>query len=399
MAIALSFFASGAFSIFSCQCLVESVLQAYLRGMSFGEIQTDLKLSTLTSGNPLLSESDIDMLSAWVPLKYLTTRDNLDLKLSTLTSGNPLLSESDIDMLSAWVALIYLTLEEVDVSGMDTHKTARQSSNGDMSDEQGKPMTSGPTIMQHFSRLVLLTLEVVSSLGLSTSKPLPNPVSINAPTGYTLTFMPGSELCPVVTRGVSLDAEQQQQVRLNATKADRPSRGLAVRLLISFMGAALGSEYSMQRFAEASYAIQGSHGPLYKYTGQSPMLLQIQGVVARSEWGMGRGVVRKVAEDVKEAQAQTGTTQPEETDGEDSPPKAKPGEQQQKQQKGAEGEQQQQQQQKGAEVGSEEWEAAQKRPQFVKVQDSSLALNSSAMRLFELQGGHPLVLKSEIARL
>jgi hypothetical protein len=41
MSLLLAFFASGASSLFGAQCLVEAVLQSYLTGRTFEQIQVD----------------------------------------------------------------------------------------------------------------------------------------------------------------------------------------------------------------------------------------------------------------------------------------------------------------------------------------------------------------------
>ena len=148
-------------------------------------------------------------------------------------------------------------------------------------------------LMQQYTRLVMITIEVVAALKLPTRVALTNPYSIQAPSGYTAAFWP--ELISTSSSGSSSSssggsttssgssssqqaATPQQSTRAAEAGASDPLRGpvavpvtparaAAVRLLIAFIGAALGAPYAQQcfiRFAAEAYGAGFSAGDLYQ---------------------------------------------------------------------------------------------------------------------------------------
>ncbi|GIL58995.1 hypothetical protein Vafri_13982 [Volvox africanus] len=107
--------------------------------------------------------------------------------------------------------------------------------------------------MQQYTRLILLTVEVVAAAGLPTVRPLRLPETVLRPSGYSRAF---SSSCNAVLEddhpGSTLQLPQQQQRMVSEAAPEVcPSRGLAVRLLMAFMGAVLGSQWSLDKFVEA----------------------------------------------------------------------------------------------------------------------------------------------------
>ena len=62
-------------SVFATRCLVETCLSLYRRGVPPSAPKSTLSLACLASGGALLSEDEVQLLSSWVGLCYMTLDD------------------------------------------------------------------------------------------------------------------------------------------------------------------------------------------------------------------------------------------------------------------------------------------------------------------------------------
>ncbi|PNH04456.1 hypothetical protein TSOC_009377, partial [Tetrabaena socialis] len=121
-------------------------------------------------------------------------------------------------------------------------------------------------LMQQYTRLVLLTVEVVAAAGLDTARPIRAPETVLSPSGYVEAFAgacnaadldkaPAPAPIPAPASGPSPGAAAAgpgpgSAAGAAAAAGGCPPRGLSVRLLMSFMGAVLGSGWSLGKFVE-----------------------------------------------------------------------------------------------------------------------------------------------------
>lgn len=62
-------------SVFATRCLVETCLSLYRRGVPPSAPKSTLSFASLSSGGALLSEDEVQLLSSWVGLSYMTLDD------------------------------------------------------------------------------------------------------------------------------------------------------------------------------------------------------------------------------------------------------------------------------------------------------------------------------------
>ncbi|GLI62381.1 hypothetical protein VaNZ11_005000 [Volvox africanus] len=308
-ALLLSWFACGNRSLFAAQCLVEVLVELYREGRTFGELQLSLKLATQGARRCRVRGTEGSNTAAATVAAASAPGDQQRLDAGEEEALPPLLQGQEEDVLVSWVALVFLTLEELEVPRvrMQQQQQPREEEElagagasgrgGDMGVGKGSgSMAAGNTylrgmlgyvrqtlgmydegqtlarvaglqglvqqssgasspflvLMQQYTRLVLLTVEVVAAAGLPTVRPLRLPETVLRPSGYSRAF---SSSCSAVLEDEHLESPQQQpqqqQMSSLAAPGACPSRGLAVRLLMAFMGAVLGSQWSLDKFVEA----------------------------------------------------------------------------------------------------------------------------------------------------
>ena len=74
-AILLAYFASQNRSLLAAECLIETVIEMYRRGLQLDRLQFDLSMTTLQSGSSLLSEQELDILTARCGIIMLTLHE------------------------------------------------------------------------------------------------------------------------------------------------------------------------------------------------------------------------------------------------------------------------------------------------------------------------------------
>ena len=74
-AIVLAYFASQNRSLLAADCLIETVVEMYRRGIQLDSLQFTLSMATLQSGSTLLSEQGLDILTARCGIIMLTLQE------------------------------------------------------------------------------------------------------------------------------------------------------------------------------------------------------------------------------------------------------------------------------------------------------------------------------------
>lgn len=74
-AILLAYFASQNRSLLAAECLIETVIEMYRRGTQLDSLQFTLSMETLQSGSTLLSEQELDILTARCGIIMLTLHE------------------------------------------------------------------------------------------------------------------------------------------------------------------------------------------------------------------------------------------------------------------------------------------------------------------------------------
>jgi hypothetical protein len=129
-------------------------------------------------------------------------------------------------------------------------------------------------LMQQYTRLVLITVEVVAAQQLPTTFPLTNPHTLRSPSGYTASIWPDllspAGATPAGSSSSSSASSATAAAGGGSSEAHGPplsaARACALRLLMAWMGAVLGSSYSRQRFvalALEAYTAGYAAGDLY----------------------------------------------------------------------------------------------------------------------------------------
>lgn len=71
----LAYFASQNRSLLAADCLIETVVEMYRRGVQLDSLQFTLSMATLQSGSTLLSEQELDILTARCGIIMLTLQE------------------------------------------------------------------------------------------------------------------------------------------------------------------------------------------------------------------------------------------------------------------------------------------------------------------------------------
>ncbi|PNW78658.1 hypothetical protein CHLRE_09g388050v5 [Chlamydomonas reinhardtii] len=319
-AMLLAWFACGNRSLFAAQCLVEVLVELYREGRSFQELQLSIKAATQGGGwavrpaadpsgsdtaaddgtngeavvlPPLLQTQEEDVLVSWVALVFLTLEDlgvprdkepadaRRDVAPGAAAAGLGATSgpgaaapgggmglgvgagglgsmASSSTYLRGMLGYVRQTLGMYD-EGQTLARVAGLQ--GLVQQSSGAATSPFLFLMQQYTRLVLLTVEVVAASGLHTERPLRAPDTITRPSGYSTAFVSSCTAAdldsppaqPPKAAGVpwTKGAAAVGEAGAGAGAGDCPPRGLAVRLLMAFTGAVLGSRWSLERFVDA----------------------------------------------------------------------------------------------------------------------------------------------------
>ncbi|MEW5298543.1 MAG: hypothetical protein WDW36_001655 [Sanguina aurantia] len=319
-ALILAWLASKSRSLFAAQCLVDTVLQLYLSGNSLSDIQLTLRMGNCTSTPPPLSTEEEDVLVTYLSIIVLTLEELGVQQQGYLTPSQQeqqqmleLRRAGRSEYLGGMAGFVTVALK-----GYDEGSSLAGVGGLQALTRQSTPGQQSLLLMQLYSRLVLITVEVVAAEGLPCLRQLQPPTIIKRATGYSLAFSASCQLAsldPECLRSVddsdssSSDCESIDPLPLlpssalqegtitsdgqaepdvgsgvdegsssssssvvgsssgafgvgggsgvfggsSSSSARCPPQGLAIRLLVSFMGAVLGSNFSLNEFAVSAY--------------------------------------------------------------------------------------------------------------------------------------------------
>ncbi|PSC70908.1 hypothetical protein C2E20_5721 [Micractinium conductrix] len=276
-ALLLAYFASQNRSLFAAKCMAEVVIQMYREGVTVDDVKVALSLAGLQHGGQLLSPVDEDVLVSWVAVIMMALQM---VGVPLLPQGEERRQRREADgggaedtsgMGMGLQGLVRISVDKF-LAGTDLFRLQlQQSMAGQM---EGDPEAAGESpavrVLQQNTRLVILTLEVVRDMGLPTVVPLNQPPAPMEPEEEG-----AEEGAAAAAAAQEQQQQQQQQQQLGGQRppvglapgfmlacdpdllgalgsADEPQRAAAVRLLISFMGAALGWQYSAWDFVDAA---------------------------------------------------------------------------------------------------------------------------------------------------
>jgi hypothetical protein len=299
---------------------VESVLDAFTCGASVDGLATSLQLKNMQQGGGLLQPTDQDILLSWIILIMLTAQEvGVPRTTGDAAQQQPEQPSSEgggapSDAAAAAAAGITQSFSR-EVLGLLTfvkqaarlyfeegYSVARlQSLQATVAADPGQGQSQALQMMQQYTRLVVITLEVAACARLPTQRQLTNPTSLDAPSGYTAAFAAGTAAAPALAQQWQ---QQQQEEATGAAAAVPPSpaaadgaiglltagafaarrggvRAHAVLLNTAFCGAAIGSPYSLRAFVL---------GALAAYEAGVPAAV-LHGALAEAEFAQSGGLV------------------------------------------------------------------------------------------------------------
>lgn len=294
-ALLLAYYASQNQSLFAAQCFVESVLDAYTRGDNVDSLQTALQLKNMQQGGSLLQPQDESLMLSWIILVMLaakevgvavavagSTAQQQQQQQEPPTAGAAGSSSSAADATGGSQAAaaaaaadgISTTFSREVLGLLQFAKQAAklwfeegynvqklQSLQATVASDPSQGQSQFLVMMQQYTRLVIITLEVAACCKLPTARPLDNDTSLHAPSGYTAAW--DTPLPPYASM-------QQQQSDGSGSGSDPAAaavglvtaaalaagkgglRAHAVKLMTAFVGAVIGSPYSMRAFVLAA---------------------------------------------------------------------------------------------------------------------------------------------------
>lgn len=266
-ALLLTFFASQNRSLFAAKCMVEVVIEMYRQGVSVDDVKVALSLAGLQHHGKLLNPIDEDILLNWVAV-IMIALDMVGVPL--LPEGRERQQERERQGMgneyasSMGMGLQGLVRIGVDkfLSGTDLYRLQLEQSMAGQVEGDPEAMGESPAVrvLQQNMRLVIISLEVVRDMG------LPSTVSLHPPSTPVAAQQAegGSEGEEAAAQQAQQDGRQHPGAggmspgfllacdleRLAGSSKEVQQRAAAVRLLISFMGAAMGWLYSAWDFVE-----------------------------------------------------------------------------------------------------------------------------------------------------
>jgi hypothetical protein len=288
-ALLLSFYACQNKSLFAAQCFVETVLDAYTRGDTVDQLQTALQLKNMQQNSQLLNPTDQDLLLSWIILVMLTARDvgvpaggqqQRQQQQQQGVQGSDDSSSNSSGDAAAGISVQYssqvLGLLQFAKQALKLYfeqgysVTQLQGLQAAVSSDPEQGRSQFMELMQQYTLLVIITLEVIAGCKISTQKELNDSISLQAPSGFTAAFhVPDAPLLSAAkasavdeTRASTSSADvggQQQQQDVPQTDACLVTaaalaegkggvRAQAVLLMTAFVGAVLGVPFALRSF-------------------------------------------------------------------------------------------------------------------------------------------------------
>eukprot|EP00197_Chlamydomonas_leiostraca_P013400 CAMPEP_0202879426 /NCGR_PEP_ID=MMETSP1391-20130828/33579_1 /ASSEMBLY_ACC=CAM_ASM_000867 /TAXON_ID=1034604 /ORGANISM="Chlamydomonas leiostraca, Strain SAG 11-49" /LENGTH=482 /DNA_ID=CAMNT_0049561765 /DNA_START=63 /DNA_END=1508 /DNA_ORIENTATION=+ len=300
----LSWAASRGQSLLAARACVEGVLAALLRGATFRELQVGIRLARLSASRVrTTAAASVDSMSSVSSLSSLDALDHDDdeeQEAQAQAAAQGFWGDAQAgEELVAWVAMVVLVARQL---GVPQAQAAGGAGRADSESErflsgmagfvgqalglyaggynlerlaalqavvsQGAPQGGAQAVMQQYTRIAVMTAEVLVACGLAT-RPRPPPPrpgqpasDLDAstasrdgeeqeaasglqllPTGFTAAFTPGgAACCPLCKSGAAA----------SSTPLPSNTRALAVRVLVAFMGSVLtGTPHCTSKFVEA----------------------------------------------------------------------------------------------------------------------------------------------------
>jgi hypothetical protein len=271
------------------------VLDAYTRGDNVDSLQTALQLKNMQQGGSLLQPQDESLMLSWIILVMLAAKEvgvavagsqppiaapqqqQESAGAAAAAAGSSSSSAADAGGSQAAAAAadgISTTFSREVLGLLQFAKQAAklwfeegynvqklQSLQATVAADPSQGQSQFLVMMQQYTRLVIITLEVAACCKLPTARPLDNDTSLRTPSGYTAAW--DTPLPPYASM------QQQQQggsgsssdptaaavglVTAAALAAGKGAlRAHAVKLMTAFVGAVIGSPYSMRAFVLAA---------------------------------------------------------------------------------------------------------------------------------------------------
>ncbi|KAL3152752.1 hypothetical protein ABBQ38_012339 [Trebouxia sp. C0009 RCD-2024] len=166
-AILLAYFASQNRSLLAAECLIETVIEMYRRGTQLDSLQFTLSMATLQSGSTLLSEQELDILTARCGIIMLTLHEigcatYAEAHKKSDGSFEPQPLSSKAEQLTRGLGKFVSQIINMYKSGFNSRRMLLQQSlaKGVEAGGQGALPPSVITMQQN-TRLVVLTLEMI----------------------------------------------------------------------------------------------------------------------------------------------------------------------------------------------------------------------------------------------
>jgi hypothetical protein len=245
-ALLLSFLACQNRSFFASKCFVECVIEMYRRGYTLDSMKRIITFGTLTSGGmeqPMMQ----DIMLTWMTLVYLTLEEIGFSKYDGVEDVQIQDKQSDsmVEGLRGLAGMWILKFcdENVTLSGLQL----QQSMQGISQQEEPGDFVK---IMQQNARLVVLTLHVIRDSFKNqdvTALPLPQEDEDGG-------FVPSNHyhMTGFVQEMIRMPADPLNECSPQYSESDSHRRAAAIKLLLSFNGAALGYLMPAQTFVETA---------------------------------------------------------------------------------------------------------------------------------------------------
>jgi hypothetical protein len=260
-ALLLAYYAAQNKSLFAAQCFVETVLDSYTRGENVDEVQTAVQLKNMQQNSELLNPQDQDLLLSWIIMVMLTAKDvgvaqsqqQQDQQQPSSDPGEGQQQQQPVAGISQQysaqaLGLLQFVKQSTKLYFEEGYSVQQlQSLQAAVSSDPEQGRSQFLQVMQQYTRLVIITLEVAVACGVPTQKELSNPTSLNSPSGYTAAWSSSSS-------SSSISGGEGLVTAAAAARNCGGQRAQAVRLLTAFVGGVIGMPLSMRSFI--TYALE-----------------------------------------------------------------------------------------------------------------------------------------------
>ncbi|KAI8474955.1 MAG: hypothetical protein J3K34DRAFT_489391 [Monoraphidium minutum] len=297
-ALALAYHAAQNRSLFAAQCFAEAVLAAYDLGVPCDDLELSLQLASLESpGAPgALGAQQVDLIATWALVIMLTAQE-LGLPFGGGAGqegggaagqdggqeggegggggaggqedggegeggGGGGVTRRRSQESVGLQGFVRAALARYDAEG---HSLSRVAALQSAARQQAEGYSQAAELMQQYSRLALLTLEAAAARGAALNRPLQGAPLVAAPAAFA----------PALLAGWRPGGGDAAAAAAAPPAAAVGAGGMAEHLLIAFMGAVLGSPYSLRQFLAAAadaYAAGLSAGELLGSLGDRQFL-------------------------------------------------------------------------------------------------------------------------------